>query len=71
MRAGYLVLISGWGGRSPSMKTSIGISVVGNFLSNANGKRFSDYIQRSSFHMAVLEQLRLRLVVFVLKIFSV
>lgn len=53
------------------MKASIGISVVGKFLNDANGKCFSDYIQKSSFHMAVLDKLKLHLVVFVLEICSV
>lgn len=41
---------------SPCMRASIGISAVGNFLNDSNGKEFSD-IQRHSFHMAVLKHI--------------
>lgn len=32
VRAGYLLLTSGWESGSPSMKISIGLSVVGSFF---------------------------------------
>lgn len=56
VHAGYLVLESVNEDESPCMRASIGISAVGNFLNDSNGKEFSD-IQRHSFHMAVLKHI--------------